>query len=367
MKSRRRHDRRPGHGAERPAAGRAVRLLADPAPRSTSSSSPRRASRPASILWQSEATGHPNNFAKITYIYKGIFAQLRVRRDAQQRPATSRPARRSHAGRRRLPARELQRLGHRTSPRARSTARRGSRSPARSRPRQPGRRCKFGLKVSDGTASRTTPRSTTSAWTARIACRRRPRPRRTRRAERRARLVQDRAEVDAEGRRRPRARSTSPYRVDGGALQHLRARPFTVDRARASTWSSTPRRTRPRQHRGHQDARRSASTARPRRPRSRSAATGATGGGRRSAHGRRRRHGLRHRADASTASTAARGRPTRPRTSRSFDGTAASLAQWKQAGAGPVRPDDRRLAAASRRPAAWACSGTRSSSSGTSG
>ena len=106
------------------------------------------------------------------------------------------------------------------------------------------------------------------------------------------------------------------------------------------------------QHRDHQDARRSASTPRRRRPRSRSAATWAPAA---------RVDVQLDAADGDLGSGAVLtqyrvdGGPWTTYSAKDeqiFDGTAASLAQWRQAPARSVRPDDRRLGRhhAGRRP-----------------
>ena len=81
------------------------------------------------ILWQGE---NPNTFAKITYISKGTFSQYEWVATRNGTIADlGRPAD-LHAGRRRLAAGQRTTAPAPTSPRARSTARTGSRSPVTS-------------------------------------------------------------------------------------------------------------------------------------------------------------------------------------------------------------------------------------------
>ena len=224
------------------------------------------------MLWQSERSGTPvtgqNNFAKIVYINKGItrrFEYVSTRangQDIQNSPEfTENPSevymRVSSNGTNRIIA-EGSFDGETWTQIANPITPSNSTAPMR-----------FGLKVSDGTRRTTARCSTTSAWTARIACRRRRRPRRTR-PRRTATSAGTRTGRPSRWRpTRPRPPSTGSTAAPGRSTASRSPSP-----ARATTRSSTSRWTRPRSPTPRPSRPcRCARTARRRRPRSPSAAT----------------------------------------------------------------------------------------------
>ena len=306
------------------------------------------------VLWNSE--DRRQQLRQDRLHQQGRHAAVRVRVDAQRRSRTSEPGRRSGEPDRGLHARELQRRRNRTSPRARSTVRRGRRSPARSPLGNP-TPMQVGLKASDGDGLRATARgSTTSASTARTASP--PTTTTTDPGERRrrARVVQERADRDAGGRRGTATSRRVPDRRRRVAGRT--SRPFTV--AGGQPHGRVPRSTRARSANTEADQDAVAALGlRRRRPASRSMAT----------CGRRRQR----RRSSSTPPTAtsgqgrsltqyrvdgARGQAYAAKDEPIFDGTAESLAQWRRpapGGSTSSTDDSGGITPA----AAWACSGTR--------
>ena len=312
----RRHDRRHGHGEERAAPGRAGRQLAGTT-RLDVSTLTTAGDQAGFVLWNGE---NPNTFAKITYISKGTTPAVRVGGDAQQRSADihARPADPGPPDATSTCALSANGAG--------TYIAEGSTDGETWQPicgpitdlGDP-TTIKVGLKVSNGDDS-TTRHAGFDYF--RVDCSDQIAPTTTAtldpaQPDGKLGWYSKSPEVTLDGRRRRgrRRRQDRPTRSTAAPSRPTTG-PFTVtgDGEHVVEYFATDKAG---QRRDGQDGSRSAvDGAAP----TTTATVAAADAGERAGDGharRRRRHGLGRGADRSTASTAARGRPTRPRTSRS--------------------------------------------------